>query len=105
MDISNQLKQLRSRAGITQTSLAKAAKISQASVSMLEAGKREPDLSTAVRLSNALGCEVDLLVRPSRLRTMRAEPEIQALCKYLYSAQVGPEKVRSLLQLAKAWSQ
>jgi DNA-binding XRE family transcriptional regulator len=48
----------RERAGLTQVQLAKAAKISQTTVSLLEAGTATVSDKTKVRLAEVLGVEV-----------------------------------------------
>ena len=53
------LRELRIRAGMTQTELADAAEVSQNGLSHWETGSREPGWSTIVKLADALGvsCE------------------------------------------------
>lgn len=54
----------RERAGMTQESLAAAIGVTQAAVSMWEAGNRNPDIITAKKIAQALACSVDELLAP-----------------------------------------
>lgn len=58
-----QLKEVREFLGLTQSELAMRAKLTPAAISQLEAGEREPQLGTLVRLADALGVSIDRLVR------------------------------------------
>lgn len=49
--------------GLTQVVLAEAAGLSEAAVSLLERGKRQPSLDVAFRLSATPGLEADALAR------------------------------------------
>ena len=57
------LKRIRKMRLITQKQLADAIGITQAMVSHYETGRRTPDLETAARIANALGCKVDDLIK------------------------------------------
>ncbi len=52
----------RERAGMTQESLAAAIGVTQAAVSMWEAGNRNPDIKTAKKIAQILACSVDELL-------------------------------------------
>ena len=54
----------RERAGMTQESLAAAIGVTQAAVSMWEAGNSNPDIITAKKIAQALACSVDELLAP-----------------------------------------
>lgn len=53
---------MRSARGLTQTDLARASRISQGTVALIESGKRAPGLQVIDRLAKGLGCAaIDLL--------------------------------------------
>lgn len=56
------IKPLRMAAGISQDELARKSLVSRVSIARYESGKREPKLSIAVKLADALGCSVDELI-------------------------------------------
>lgn len=55
----------RLRKSLTQNEVATAAKVEQAYLSKVELGKREPSLSIALRLCDALGLDINDYVRNS----------------------------------------
>ena len=67
MDISSAalVRQLRQRAGLTQSELARRAGTSQPAVARLEAGESSPSLATLERLATAAGFDLDFRVVPS----------------------------------------
>lgn len=71
-DVSNTagalLREARTRAGLSQQELGRRAGIAQSVVSVYEAGRRHPSLSTLGRLIDATGFELAVEVRPSRAR-------------------------------------
>ncbi len=58
-----ELKKMRKLQSITQQQLAEMLGITQAMVSHYETGRCIPDLETAARIANALGCKVDDLIK------------------------------------------
>jgi transcriptional regulator with XRE-family HTH domain len=68
-----ELRARRTQAGRTQAALAEAAGVSEAAVSLLERGKRQPSLGVAFRLSAALGLEADALARATAARLRDGE--------------------------------
>jgi transcriptional regulator with XRE-family HTH domain len=50
------LRERRLRAGFSQEALARATRLHRTEISLLERGRREPRLSTLVRLGRAFGC-------------------------------------------------
>ena len=58
---SDNLKRLRSAAGLTQPAVAAALGISRSAVAMYEKGSREPELSLLCRLADLYGCSLDEL--------------------------------------------
>lgn len=82
MAISLRLKELRQRAGATQTELAQLLGVSREAYSMYEAGKRQPSLSVLDTLASHYRVTMDYLV--GRTDCSNAEPlaeEEQALVK------------------------
>ena len=58
------LRELREEAGITQTLLAKKARVSVVYISLLESGKRKnPSMDVILRLADCLGVNVEQLLR------------------------------------------
>lgn len=57
------LRKIRKLRMITQEELATMIGITQAMVSHYETGRRVPDLETAAKIANALGCKVDDLIK------------------------------------------
>lgn len=57
------LRKIRKLRMITQAELATMIGITQAMVSHYETGRRVPDLETAAKIANALGCKVDDLIK------------------------------------------
>src|SRR4051812_498736 len=61
MTLGDKLKELRDRAGLTQTALAEKSGLSLGVIHDYEQGKREPALRSAVKLAGALGVSVEVL--------------------------------------------
>ena len=98
--------ELRKAAGFSQTGLARAAKLSQAAISQIEHGKRDPSFSTCCRIAKALGITHALLVggaspvkesTPS-LGYSRLSPaqrrELRAFAAYLASKKSRPTRTQ-----------
>lgn len=60
MDISNILKENRSKLGISQIDLAEIAEVSLATIKDLERGKGNPSLSTLEKIADTLGLEIKI---------------------------------------------
>ena len=58
------IRERREALGLSQTELAEAVGISAKSLSRYESGEREPRASDLVKIADALGCSVELLVNP-----------------------------------------
>nr|MBR4279809.1 helix-turn-helix transcriptional regulator [Clostridia bacterium] len=56
------IKTARLRVGMSQEDLAVASGVSRISIVRYESGERVPDIKTAARIANALGCKVDDLI-------------------------------------------
>lgn len=63
--LPDRLRELRDRAGLSQSELATAAGTSVHSVAKLERGERFPSLRLARDLAAALGCTIDALCEPA----------------------------------------
>ena len=59
--LGDKLVMLREKAGLSQAELGKQAGISASAISMIEAGEREPMLSTAVSICDVLNISLDTL--------------------------------------------
>lgn len=62
------LRRLREAEGMTQLELAMRAGVDAAEISRLEQGRRDPKITTVVRLAAGLGVDAGELVRDLRLR-------------------------------------
>ena len=58
------LREMRQRAGLTQTELAKRMGVRANTVNQWESGSRHPDVMLAPKLADVLGCTLDELLRP-----------------------------------------
>ena len=59
--ISERLSYMRERRQLTQTELAKNANVSQSTIAQIESGRKDPSLSTLIKLAKALDCHVAVL--------------------------------------------
>ena len=62
IDVSNQLKELRKKAGLSQEELAKTLFVSRQAVSKWETGETVPDLENLVALANLFDVSLDYLI-------------------------------------------
>lgn len=58
----NRLRLLREAAGLSQADLAKRLEFTQQAIALWEAGKREPNLSTIIRLADIFQVSTDMLL-------------------------------------------
>ena len=65
------IRERREALGLSQTELAEAVGISAKSLSRYESGERDPRASDLVKIADALGCSVELLVNPTLHRESR----------------------------------
>jgi transcriptional regulator with XRE-family HTH domain len=95
------IRRARTRAGLSQAALAEAAGVADETVSRVERGAYEPSLSTLVRLADALGENVDFVVRRSS-RAAEAGGEWPPLVRQLAdrAALLDVDSQRALLRLA-----
>lgn len=57
------IKVIRRQKGMTQADLAEMLGVTPAAISRYESGERIPDIVTAAKIANALGCKVDDLIK------------------------------------------
>ena len=66
--LGRQLRVRRQAQGLSQAALATKAGVSRIFVEKIEAGARTPSWGTLERLARALGCRVDLTIKPRRAK-------------------------------------
>ena len=59
--LSERIKYMRGRREMTQSDLAKAAKISQSTVAQIESGDKDPSFTTLLKVAEALDCHLAVL--------------------------------------------
>ena len=59
--LSERLIYLRERRNLTQVELAKTADVSQSTIAQIESGRKDPSLSTLIKLAKALDCHIAIL--------------------------------------------
>lgn len=59
--LPERLKYLRASRGITQSELAKKAKLSQSTIAQVESGKKDPSINTLKQIASALDIEIAIL--------------------------------------------
>lgn len=90
-ELRNNLKQIRTRLGMSQQDLAKLAGVTRQTISGVESGQYAPSVAITLRLAKALGCQVeDLFWLEQDLATVEAVP-----------AQTFPVGQRSRVSLAR----
>lgn len=57
------IKEIRKIRNMTQADLAALLEVTPAAISRYESGERIPDIVTAAKIANALGCKVDDLIK------------------------------------------
>lgn len=57
--MTNKIKQLREKKGISQAELARRIGFGRSYMNMLEKSKRQPNITTALRIANILDCSLD----------------------------------------------
>lgn len=69
------LKELRENIGISQYKLAEDLKLSQSTIGNWEAGKREPDFSTLIKLADYFNVSADYLIGHTEKRSLIERPK------------------------------
>lgn len=88
---ANSLKSLLEKRGITQRSLAKKLKTTEATVSRYTSGNRTPNVETAVAIAEILGVSMDQLVGYEPPAAPRPSPDINILIS-CYSKASAPDR-------------
>lgn len=84
MDISERLKELRTKRGYSQADLAKALHVSKSTVSMIEAGARKPSVEVLEMIADFFNVDIDYLLGKEIGSTYYLDPEVAELAKELY---------------------
>lgn len=88
---ANSLKSLLEKRGITQRSLAKKLKTTEATVSRYTSGNRTPNVETAVAIAEILGVSMDQLVGYGPPAAPRPSPDVNILIS-CYSKASAPDR-------------
>lgn len=59
MDIGENIKKMRKKAGVTQTELANIVKVHQSMIGLIETGRKTPSLMLAIDIAKALECTMN----------------------------------------------
>ena len=81
MSVANRIRNRRAELGITQTELARVAKLTPAAISQFEAGSRKPSFDALSKLANALKVTTDYLLgrkQPS-YEDILADPKVSVM--------------------------
>lgn len=109
------LRKLRKKKRLTMKQLGEIVGVTESAIGMYETGKRKPSYEMLLRLSEALGCTVDDIVRdneksPSKedelateLQMLRDRDDLRALLHVGYHN--TPEQVRKLAELMMAMNE
>ncbi len=62
MTVADKIREMRKKAGLTQTQLAQKMGVTQGTITQYENGRRFPKLDTLTRIADAIGCDVLSLV-------------------------------------------
>ena len=81
MSVSARIKERRSRLGMTQTQLARAAKLTPAAISQFESGARKPAFDTLSSLADALKVTTDYLLgkKEQGYDDLLADPKVSVM--------------------------
>ena len=81
MSVANRIRNRRMELGITQTQLAKAAKLTPAAISQFESGSRKPSFDTMSKLAPALKVTTDYLLGRKRpgYEDILADPKVSVM--------------------------
>ena len=97
--LGEKIKQLRKRAGMTQSELASKLGVSSSAVGMYEQDRREPDNKVLSKLCDIFGCTADYLLGRSVLPTSEISEEEARL---LQAYRRCDDRARDMVQLALA---
>ena len=81
MPVANRIKNRRTKLGITQTELARAAKLTPAAISQFESGARKPSFDALSKLATALKVTTDFLLGMKKpgYEDILADPKVSVM--------------------------
>lgn len=81
MSVADRIRNRRMELSITQTQLAKAAKLTPAAISQFESGSRKPSFDALSKLASALKVTTDFLLgrKPSGYEDILADPKVSVM--------------------------
>ena len=98
--LSEKLKKLRMKSGLTQAELADKIKVSPSSIGMYEQGRRTPDLEVLSKIATYFQVSIDYLLGRTNIKNFEDfPPEVRNLTEMLLSA--DESKVKILEKLLK----
>ena len=85
MSVANRIKVQRAKLSITQTELARAAKLTPAAISQFESGARKPSFDALSKLASALKVTTDYLLgrKQSSYENILADPKVSVMFRGL----------------------
>lgn len=84
MDISERLKELRTKRGYSQAELAEKLHVSKSTISMIEAGARKPSVEVLELIADFFNVDVDYLRGKEIGSTYYLDPEVAEMAQALY---------------------
>ena len=84
MDISERLKELRTKRGYSQADLAKALHVSKSTISMIEAGARKPSVEVLEMIADYFNVDIDYLLGKESGSTYYLDPEAAEMAQELF---------------------
>jgi len=84
MDISERLKELRTKKGYSQSELADKLHVSKSTISMIEAGSRKPSYELMEQLADFFNVSLDYLRGEDDKSPYYLDPEVAELAQQLY---------------------
>lgn len=107
MKFQHRLKELRTESNLTGEELGKIFKVTKTAVSNWEAGNRQPDTETLIKMANYFGVSVDYLLGNSNIRSYEQEKELfnqfkEALEELGMYNKDGLEKLKLAIKLVDA---
>ena len=109
------LRKIRKQERLTMKALAELSGVTESMIGMIETGKRNPSFEVLLRLSEALGCTVDELVRDSNepktedeeieelLQELRKREDLRALMNV--GKRNTPEQIRRMIALMESMNE
>lgn len=91
------LRKIRKQERLTMKALAELSGVTESMIGMIETGKRNPSYEVLLRLSEALGCTVDELVREEKEKSPSEEDELDELLQALRDR----EDLRAMLAVGR----